>query len=133
MDKLKTDKTTLKKFSLTLGSVLLLLSVFFYIKHKNSCIPFVLLSGIFFLIALIRPQLLKSFYIIWMRLAFVLSWMNTRLILCVMFYFVFTPIGLIMKMFRIDPLERCIDKARQTYWITKEKKGLNLLDYERQF
>ncbi len=69
----------------------------------------------------------------WMKLAFVLSWINTRLILCLMFYLIFTPIGLILKLLRKDLLELKIDKAGETYWKKKERRELGIASYEKQF
>jgi hypothetical protein len=68
-----------------------------------------------------------------MRFAYLLAWINTRLILCAIFYLVFTPIGLVMRLLKIDPLDRKIDKNKNSYWIKKEKKDFCPLDYERQF
>ena len=79
------------------------------------------------------PKLLKPLYVFWMKLAFVLSWVNTRLILFLMFYLIFTPIGLIIKALRIDLLETKINKEEKTYWKKKEKKEFGLVSYERQF
>lgn len=68
-----------------------------------------------------------------MRFALVLSWVNTRLILLIIFYLIFTPIGLAMRLFGIDLLERKSDKNKKSYWKKKEKKSFSRLDYERQF
>lgn len=68
-----------------------------------------------------------------MRFALILSWINTRLILSIMFYLIFSPIGRVMKLFGVDPLDRKIDKNKQSYWHKKEARKFNPLDYERQF
>jgi len=48
-----------------------------------------------------------------------------------MFYLVFTPVGLAMRLFRIDLLER--NKNKESYWKKKEKVDFNPLNYERRF
>jgi uncharacterized protein involved in cysteine biosynthesis len=68
-----------------------------------------------------------------MKLAFVLAWINTRLILWIIFYLVFTPIGLVMRLLGVDLLARKIEKNKDTYWIKKEKSGFEPKDYARQF
>jgi hypothetical protein len=95
--------------------------------------PTTVISGLFFILAFIAPGLLKPIYIFWMRLAFVLSWINTRLILSIIFYLIFTPVGLGMRLFGVDLLDRKIEKNKDSYWINKEKKEFNARDYERQF
>jgi hypothetical protein len=70
-------------------------------------------------------------YKVWMRVAFILSWVNTRIILFVLFYLILTPIGLVLRLFKVDLLER--RKQAETYWKIKEKAGFNPLNYERRF
>ena len=74
-------------------------------------------------------KFLKPVYDIWMKFAAVLAWVNTRIILIVMFYLVFTPIGLIMKLFGSDQLGLRMEKEKESYWIKKDGK----VNYERQF
>lgn len=64
-----------------------------------------------------------------MKFAAVLAWVNTRLILIVMFYMVFTPIGFVMRIFGSDQLGLKIEKEKESYWIKKDAK----INYERQF
>lgn len=78
-------------------------------------------------------KLFKSLYALWMKFALVLSWVNTRLILFFLFYLVFTPIGLILKLLGKDLLDRKINKADKTYWKKKEINELGSSSYEKQF
>lgn len=75
----------------------------------------------------------KYIYGLWIKLGLVLAWINTRLILIILFYLLFTPMGIVMRMFGADLLDRKIEKGRDTYWRKKETRGFNPLDYERQF
>lgn len=111
----------------------LVISFLIFTKHKHSPMPAILTAVIFFISAELTPNLLKPIYIFWMKLAFILGWVNTRVILCVIFFLLFTPMGLIIKLFGIDLLERKFDKTKQSYWIKKEQKEFLPLDYERQF
>ncbi len=45
------------------------------------------------------PHLLYYPYVIWMVVASILGWLNTKLLLGIIFYLLITPIGLIMKVF----------------------------------
>jgi len=122
----------LRSFGITIGIAFIAISGVLLLKHKDS----LLLAGIsvlFFLISFVAPVFLNPFYIFWMKLAFVLYWINTRLILSLMFYFIFTPVGLILKLLRKDLLDRRIDKTEKTYWKKKEKKELGIASYEKQF
>jgi hypothetical protein len=133
MDKLSLDKITLKKFSITLFITLLIIGTLLLLKHKYGYIWFYSLGILFFLLGLFTPFLLKPVHIIWMRLVSILGWINTRILLSIIFYLIFTPIGLAMKLFGVDLLDKRIKKERKTYWKKKEKHKFNPLDYERQF
>lgn len=110
-----------------------LIALIILARHKHGAGPVFLIAAAFFAPALLIPLALKPVYIAWMRLALVLGWINTRLILLVMFYLILTPVAAIMRLFKNDPLERKIEKGRDSYWIKKEKKDFSRLDYERQF
>ena len=133
MENLDLSRQSLRKFGSTMGIVLSLIAVFVFLAHKHSIAPAALLSAFFFLSSLINPVILKPIYIFWMRLAFILSWINTRLILIVVFYLIFSPIGLLIRLFGKDLLERKIDKDKRSYWIQKQKAVFDKLNYERQF
>lgn len=78
-------------------------------------------------------KLFKLLYGLWMKFALILSWINTRIILFLMFCLIFTPIGLIIKLLGKDLLEEKIDKTAKSYWKKKEKNELGLAAYEKQF
>lgn len=116
-----------------MGIAFLVITLIIFIKHKYSIMPTVFISAVFFALAFITPLILKPIYIAWMRFAFVLGWINTRLILAVMFYLVFTPAGIILRLLRKDLLDRRIEKGNQSYWKKKETPVINPLQYEKQF
>ena len=59
-----------------------------------------------FFIALIRPAFLRLPYKIWMFIGHKLGWINSYLILGLIFLFVLQPIALVMRLFGYDPLKR---------------------------
>ncbi len=133
MDKLNLDKSRLRKFGITMGIAFMAITIFILLKHKHTIFYTSIISAVFFILALVTPVLLKPVYIFWTKLALILGWINTRLILLIIFYFVFAPIGLAMRLFGVDLLERGIERSKETYWKKKDKKAFNPLDYERQF
>jgi Saxitoxin biosynthesis operon protein SxtJ len=62
-------------------------------------------------IAFIRPV-----YLIWMYAAYPVGWTVSHILLASIFYLVVTPIGLVMRLFGYDPLQRRIDRSASTYW-----------------
>jgi hypothetical protein len=134
MEELKLSKKSLRKFGLAMSIAFLVVAGILLIRHRQYMIPFfIAASATFIFLTFAIPVLLKPIYIIWMRLGFVLGWVNTRVILFVMFYLIFFPVGLVMKLLRNDPLLRRIDKKTSSYWAKKEDMEFNPLNYERQF
>ena len=133
MENIKTDKPTLRKFGLIMGLFFSIVAAALFIKHRQSTLPAAIVSLVFFLIVISMPSLLKYFYIVWMKLTFILSWFNTRLLLCVIFYLVLSPIGMIMRIFRVDFLERRFNPSLASYWKARGKKQSLPEDYSKQF
>lgn len=133
MEKINLDKKSLRKFGITMGIAFLVITLLMLIRHRHSVIPTSIISALFFVVSLTMPGVLKPVYIFWMKLAFILGWVNTRLILMIIFYILFTPAGLIMRLFRVDLLDRKIDRSKNSYWKKREKKVFNPADYERLF
>ncbi len=133
MEKLNYDKKTLKKFGITMGIAFAVIALIVLIRHRHTSIPALIISFAWFICALAMPGLLKPLYIAWMKFAFILAWINTRIILFVIFYLLFTPMGIAMRIFGVDLLNRRIDKSKVSYWQKADKKEFNTLNYERQF
>ena len=125
------SKENLRKFGLTLAVALSIFGFIAYLRQKPICLYFLYGSLLFLLWAIILPKTLKLFYLAWMRFAFVLGWVNTRIILILMFYLIFTPFGLLMRLFRVDLLQT--KDKKDTYWYKKEKTVFNPAYYERRF
>ena len=73
-------------------------------------------------LALIFPLGLKPFYKVWMVFGAVMGWINTRLILGLVFYIVFMPFGLVMKLFGKDLLSRKLDANMSTYRVVHDEQ-----------
>lgn len=130
MTKIPCDRTALRKFGITMGIAFGLIALLAMRKHAHASQYFAGVSLLFFFCAGCIPGQLRLAHTLWMRLAFVLAWVNTRLLLAIIFYALITPIGCIMRLLGKDPLDRRIQKAAGTYWHKKEK-GTH--DYTRQF
>ncbi len=78
---------------------------------------------------IIYPDGLKIFYKIWMFLGFILGWINSKLILGIIFFLVLFPTAFIMKLFGFDPLRKK-NFNRPTY---REIKKGNKTDLRKIF
>ncbi|MCX6639474.1 MAG: SxtJ family membrane protein [bacterium] len=101
--------------------------------HGNGARIFYILAGVFFVPGLLFPVLLRPAYQVWMKFAAALARFNTRLILSVVYFLVFAPIGLILRLFRVDLIKEKFDKSAETYWIRRPQTPFDPSTYERQF
>lgn len=72
------------------------------------------------LIGLLLPAVARRFHIIWMSIAVVLGWVNSRILLTLMFYLVFTPYGFISRLVGRDPLDRRAP-GHESYWTPRKR------------
>jgi hypothetical protein len=112
------DKSDLRKFGLIFGTGLVLIFGLFFpwlLERPWPAWPFIA-AGILAALALVFPTGLKPLYIAWMKFGHVAGWINTRIILGLVFFVVFLPFGLIMRLFN-DPMRRKLDDATTSYRI----------------
>ena len=75
-------------------------------------------ASIFFLLAaLLKPTILHGVNAHWSKFGLLLSKIISPIVLVILFYIVFLPIGLFLKIINKDILNKKIDKAATTYWI----------------
>jgi hypothetical protein len=123
----------LRKFGLTVGGALLVFgAIRSYFHLENFAVMLLGLGSVLSVFGLVFPTALGPVEKGWMRLAHVLAYINTRIILTVLFYLVFTPIGIIARLVK-DPLNRKLHDGSMTYWIRREPKPADQSIYERQF
>ncbi len=130
---IKSEKRDLRNFGLTFGVILGVLGGLLWWKGKDSYTVFTILSIVFFFFGLVLPNLLKPLQKVWMMFAVVLGWFMTRVILSVLFYIVFTFIGVGGRLFGKSFLDTTIDKSKKSYWIYKKPVEFSRGKYEKQF
>ena len=124
---LNPDKKELRNFGLITGALtpvffgLLLPWVFEHLFPKWPWIVGILLV----LFGLALPITLKPVYKIWMTIGHYLGWINTRIILSIMFYLLILPVGVLMRMFGKDPMARSLNKHQQSYRVNSPAQDKN--------
>jgi len=106
-----------REFGLIVGSVFVLLSLWWLYRGKFATAAYVLSAAGLALVlcGLVFPRLLTVPRRFWMKLAEGMSFISSRIILAVVFFLVLTPIGLVKRAMGWDPLQRR-SKARDTFW-----------------
>jgi len=65
------------------------------------------------------PWSLKQVYKVWMRVGHALGWVNTRILLGVIFYGLITPMGLFLRLLGKDAMRRVLVQEAPTYRIAR--------------
>lgn len=113
----------LRQFGLLVGGILLALSLYPMVWKGEAIKTWLAIPGGLLVAAgLIVPQALAQVYRGWMMVGHALGWVNTRIILTVVFYGIVTPMGLVMKLMGKDPMRRGFDPHAQSYRVTREPR-----------
>jgi hypothetical protein len=124
------DRRGLREFGLVTGGILAgLFGLFFpwLLEFNIPLWPWVA-GGVLGLWALAAPMSLRPVYYWWMRLALLLSHVTTPIILGIVFYLLFFPVGLVMRLIGRDPMARRFDAGATTYRVPSHKSPPDQLE-----
>ena len=117
------NKKELRDFGLTTGAIvagLFGLALPWLFNHGFPRWPWII-SLILWVWALLIPKTLNLLYRSWMKIGLMLGWVNTRIILSILFYTIFLPIGLVMRLAGKDPMSRALYKEGTDYRINSKQ------------
>ena len=125
------SKKELKDFGLLIGFCFpIFIGIFLPIITGHEIRIWTLYFGIIFIsLSIIKPLSLTYFYKAWMKLGLILGWINSRLILGLVFFLILFPISLFMKLWSYDPL-RIRKNITKSY---RENKKGHKIDLEKIF
>jgi hypothetical protein len=116
----RTDAAQLRKFGLLVGAVFCAIGLWPAVIRGAGPRSWALVVGALLLVpALLAPRILAPVYRIWMAAGEALGWINTRILLGVVFYGLITPMGLIRRLRREDPMRRRHDPGAESYRVPK--------------
>ena len=122
-----------RKTAFIVAAMLLLLAAWNYHRPRPAfAVVLCGLSALLFVSGLFVPPLARRFHTFWMRFATTLGWVNSRILLSLMFYGVFTPFNLIGRVFKRDPLKRRVAQ-KDSYWTARKQTRQAKEQFERIF
>ena len=131
---IKSSKQDLRKFGFTVGIVLGALGGLFWWRGREFYVYVLFAAGLLVFFGWVLPVLLKPIQKVWMTLAVILGWFMTRVILSLLFYLVFVPIGRIARVFGKEFLYLKLSSSKESYWIVKDtQQKTSKAAYEKQF
>ena len=122
-----------RKTTLVVAAVFFVIGLWnMYRGRMTQVAVFAGLAAVLTLIALLVPVAARAFHHLWMGIAGVLGYVNSRILLSLLYYGVFTPVGLVRRLFGRDPMKRR-GSAQSSYWITREHTRQTKEQFERLF
>ena len=125
------DNKGLRKFGFTTGAIIVVLfALFFPWVFDVTVMPMWpwIIAGALWLPALLVPAVLRPVYTTWMKIGHAIGWVNTRIILGVLFYVLVLPMGLVMRLFGHDPMARKRDESASSYRIESISEAKDRLE-----
>tara|TARA_S200000501_G_C20359116_1_gene541067 strand:- start:76 stop:459 length:384 start_codon:yes stop_codon:yes gene_type:complete len=117
MDEIKIGSN--KSFGIVFSIVFLLISIYPLINDENIRYWSLLISFVFLVLGLLNSKILTPLNKIWFKFGILLGKIISPFIMGIIFFFVVTPIGLLMRILKKDLLNLSFNNDK-SYWIKKK-------------
>lgn len=121
-----------RKFGLFFSAMLAILGVFLFRTVEYVSYLLLAIAAIFLLFSLIKPSCLLLFNRLWMAFGLLLGKLISPIIIGIIFFGLFTPISIVMKIFGRDELRLKI-KDRSSHWKLRERSLISKDSFKQQF
>ena len=133
MIKIEAGKKEVRNFGLLFGAICGVVAMYLLYRESPAWGWLLVVAGLFAGTGLFAQSVLRPLYIGWMRFAFALGWLNTRVLLGLFFYLIITPTGLVLRLVGKDLLDQKIHRSAKTYWKKRTQATFDPKQMERQF
>ena len=112
----------LREFGLLIGGIIAVLFGLILPLVRGHSLPIIpwVIAIIFVGLAILLPQSLDPIYRVWMKIGFYVGWLESRIVLSIVFFIILTPMAFIMKLFNRDTMARKFDFQVETYRISSK-------------
>ena len=129
----KKDPVEYLKFGLTMGLFLFIVGTAFalsgvYIGYYIGGVGILLLG-----LGVLIPLSLMPIYIIWMSFAVIMGYIMTRIILTIIYYLIFSPVALVLRVIKKDLLDQKIYRDAPSYWKIRSENTYDPKSSENQY
>lgn len=110
----------LRTFGLLVGGIFAVIGLWPSLFRGDDPRLWVLaIAGMLMILALALPESLRLIYLCWIAAGQGLGWINTKIILVILFYGLFVPMGLVMRLSGKDPMRRRFEPDADTYRLVR--------------
>jgi hypothetical protein len=113
----------LRSFGFTVGGIFALIGFWpLVFRGEDPRWWAMVVAGCLLVPAVVFPKSLVWVYKGWMAVGHVMGWINTRIILGVVFYVIVTPIGIIRRWLGKDPMGRQLSPDLDSYRVIRKPR-----------
>lgn len=113
-------KHDLKVFALIWAGIFMVIGLLPLIKSGDMRVWSVIVSILFAIVAFVKPEILTQFYTIWTKVGEFIGGIISKIVMFILFYGLFTPVAIFLRLIGKDLLNKKIDKSQESYWIERE-------------
>ena len=114
-------KSSNKSFGILFFVVFLGLGLWPLTNDNNPNIYLIIISIIFLILGLLNSKLLSPLNLFWIKFGELLGKIIAPVVMAIIYFFILTPISLIVRLFGKDLLSLKFSKQIKTYWIERKK------------
>ena len=119
----KKTKKELRKYGLIMFSALFVISSLLFLRGRSGWI-YTFVPSVFFLTSsLLFPIILAPIEKVWMKIAGVMGFIMTNILLTLVFLLGIIPIGILVRIFKGGSFEKGFHKKATTYWLNVPADG----------
>jgi len=121
----------LRQFGLLVGAVFTVIGLWPLVFRGESLRLWAIgIGGLLIAFGGILPQLLRPIHKGWMWVGHILGWINTRILLSIVFYAMVTPIGLVFRLMGKDTMRRAFAESSTTYRVIRSPRPHSHMKYQ---
>lgn len=133
MAKSRSMSASSRSFGLVIGLAFVVIGIWKYESDVWSHLVWIAIGTAFLLLAVFMPRLLRPAKTLWLRFGQILGRFLSPAMLSAVYVLSIVPIGLLLKLFGKDSLQRARDPKSESYWIARSTPGPDPASLKNQF
>lgn len=125
------EKKQLRDFGLMVGGVFAVIGIW-PLLFRGEPLRFwaIGLGGVLIVLGAVLPSVLAPVFKGWMWIGHILGWINTRILLGIVFYGLVTPIGMIFRLMGKDTMRKAFAESSPSYRVIRKPRPRGHMKYQ---
>jgi hypothetical protein len=131
--KMRNYSVELRNFTLRTASAMSLFGAIFFLRGSRYFSGFFIMAVFVLTCYWVAPNISRILFLLAEKLVWVIGAILSYVALIFLFYFCYMALGLVVRMFGVDLLDRKIEKDKKSYWRTNTTQESGPSSMEHQF